>query len=345
MRKLGLVVFSSDTGLGNQSRRLTHMLQPERILLIDNSNFSKNTTQHPEWYNGYNGWSVKGAPSNFAIDKFLNGLTHLFLLENPLNWYMVRRARKLGIKVYFHCNYEFCDNLKERELPLPDKFVMPSPWMVEEMKQRFGEDRVVYLPPPLYANDYKEAREANFKRKTGRQFLHIAGTIAARDRNGTLDLLRALAFTDSQFTLTIKSQHPLPDEYMQFGDSRVRFSFGTEPEVSNLYKDYDAMILPRRYGGLCLPMAEALMAGLPVIMPDISPNNKILPAKWLVSAHQKEELMTRVAIPVYETSPAALALKIEELVDGIIDNDKAEAFDLAHQTFAPSNLKGYDELW
>lgn len=37
------------------------------------------------------------------------------------------------------------------------------------------------------------------------------------------------------------------------------------------------MILPRKYAGLCLPMNEALMSGLPVIMTDIEPNNVILP--------------------------------------------------------------------
>ena len=41
------------------------------------------------------------------------------------------------------------------------------------------------------------------------------------------------------------------------------------------------MIMPRRYGGLCLPLAEAMTSGLPVFRSSVSPNNE-LPADWLI---------------------------------------------------------------
>lgn len=79
-----------------------------------------------------------------------------------------------------------------------------------------------------------------------------------------------------------------------------------------LYRWYDAMILPRRYAGACLPMNEALAAGLPVIMTDTDPNNKILPPYWLVPAEKKTEFMARTMIDVYSADHTALAGRIAQ---------------------------------
>ena len=62
----------------------------------------------------------------------------------------------------------------------------------------------------------------------------------------------------------------------------------------------------------CLPMNEALAAGLPVIMTDIDPNNKILPQYWLVPAEKKTEFMARTMIDVYSADHAALAGRIAQ---------------------------------
>jgi hypothetical protein len=45
-------------------------------------------------------------------------------------------------------------------------------------------------------------------------------------------------------------------------DHRVKFDFGDPDDQAELYTDFDALILPQRYGGLCLPMNEALLSGL-----------------------------------------------------------------------------------
>src|SRR5690606_2061207 len=109
--------------------------------------------------------------------------------------------------------------------------------------------------------------------------------------------------------LVIRSQYPLP---YQINDRRVMFDIGNKLEQNELYKDFDAMILPRRYGGLCLPMNEALCSGLPVIMTDISPNNRILPENWLAQARVKTQFMTRTMIDLYMTDLQDLARRIDQ---------------------------------
>lgn len=344
-RNLGIVVFSNHSGLGNQSRRLTQMLTPERILLIDSRSFSKNKEQHPEWYDGFSGYVSEGFPSNVAVQKFLKDLTHLYVIENPLNWYLIRLAQKMKIKTYIASNYEFCDNLKDPNLPLPDMFLMPSYWMVDEMKKRFGAPRVKYLPPPVFPEEFKEVREYNMNRSGKRKFLHIVGTLAQSDRNGTLLVLEALRHAKEDFELVIKSQHELPNEY-KVDDKRVTYAIGSNPNVADLYKDFDALILPRRFGGLCLPMCEALMCGMPVIMPNISPNNEILSRDWLLPATHSEKIQTRSMIDLYAVYPQALGAKMDELTKKNLEQDKVNAFDIAFSEFAPSSLREeYEKLW
>lgn len=345
MVNLGIIVFANDSGLGAQTRRLTEMLKPFRILAINSSGFSKNKEQNWHWYDNFQGYKVNGFPTNKEIDVFLQDLTHVLVCENPLNFHLFSEARKLGIKTFCQSNYEFCDNLDKPELEIPDVFLMPSYWKVEEMKRLFGSHKVIHLPPPINPNEFAEVREYNFARTGKPSFVHIVGTLAAHDRNGTLDLLEALKYAKGDFSLTIKSQHPFPEEYM-IQDYRIKYHIGNEKNTAMLYKDFDAMILPRRYGGLSLGCNEALMSGLPVIMTDISPNNQLLPKEWLVKAHKRSEFKARVMIDVFGVSPVLLAQKLDWLSSLKFDKIKTDAFDLGYNNFSETVLhKEYQKLW
>lgn len=344
--KLGIVCFANDGGLGAQTRRLAYMLKPFRVMVINSTRFSPNKAQHLDWYEQFSGYTVDGFPRDREVRKFLQGLTHVLVCENPLNFSMFSQAKQMGIKSYCQSNYEFCDNLDKPYLPIPDMFLMPSYWKIEEMKERFGDDKVIHLPPPLDLNEFTGVREMNFNRKGQRlRLLHIVGTLAAHDRNGTLDLLRSLKFTDLDFELVIKSQHTVPVEYM-VSDHRVRYKIGNERENAGLYGDFDAVILPRRYGGLSLVCNEALGSGLPVIMTNISPNNQLLPKEWVVDSVYKTNFMARVPIEVYAVDPRKLAEKIDWLVKQDLNRMKAEAFDLAYSNFSVTALRDkYEALW
>lgn len=332
---VGVIVFGNQSGIAIQARRLAYMLKPNRILYVDARPFAKNKAHHPEWYSQFTGYITKGFPTNREIDAFTKGLTTVYAIENPLNFYLLDACQRQGIKLYIQSNYEFCDHLN-RDLTLPTKFIMPSYWMIDEMKKKFGDERVMYLPPPINPAEFTKAREQNFSRK-GKRFLHIVGTLAVHDRNGTLSLLDALQHTKQDFELVIRSQGELPSEYIR-NDHRIKYDFKDIENESDMYYDFDALILPRRYGGLSLVCNEALMSGLPVIMPDISPNSQLLPKKWLISAHKVHSFMTRVLIDVYEVDPLRLAQKIDEFATRDLTTDKIEAFELAYDTFSESVL-------
>lgn len=340
--KLGLMCYRNNTGLGNQTRRLVEMLKPDRLLVIDNSGFSKVQEQNTDWYQSFKGYIVHGFPSNHECDVFLRDLTHAFFVENTLNNYMLTRAQRQGTKTYIQSNYEFCDHLIQ-DLSLPTKFLMPSYWKVTEMEKRFN-GLVRYLPPPIDPQEFLEARKHNFNRKGTKRFLHIVGTLAANDRNGTLDLLKALPHTKAQFELVIKSQQPLPS-YYHTEDSRVKYVYDNQP-IDRLYYDFDALILPRRYGGLCLPMVEAMISGMPVIMTDIEPNSQTLPSNWLVKAEKQGSFFTRTEIDIYSAEPKELARRITAFVRSNLQKEKMDAFEIAYENYAMDRLEAqYKKLW
>lgn len=343
MRKLGILARMDDSGLGNQTKRLVEFLNPEKVLVIDSSSFGKNKVQHRDWYKNYNAYSVKGFPTNRDVEIFGKDLTHFFCCENPHNFHFYLYGKRRGFKTYCQTNYEFCDNLAAL-VPLPDKFLMPSHWHVDTMSHRFGNDRVELLPPPIKMSDFNS--EINKSRHY--RFLHIVGTLASHDRNGTLDLLNSLKFVPYDFRLVIRSQHQLPSEYI-LKDERVVYEIGTIPNTADMYLNFDALILPRRYGGLCLPCNEALASGLPVIMTDISPNNQLLKKGWLVPASKTHSFMARVPIDVYSVHDLDLADMVSHFLtmsDSQLLKEKQDALKIAEDNFSEEVLREkYERLF
>jgi len=341
VNKIGLIAFANDGGLGAQTRRLAKMLNPDIIMVIDSSGFSKNKVQHFEWYREWNHFIVGGLPGNLAIQTFLQNLTHVFVCENPYNFGLVYWGQQQGTKVFVQSNYEFCDNLDKPWLPVPDKFLMPSHWMIPEMLEKYGTDKVMYLPPPINPNEFTKAREQNMKRRGKKRFLHLIGTAATEDRNGTLDLIDTLKLTTGDFEVVIRSQQPLSmDVYLD--DPRVTYEVNNWDENWELYNDFDALLLPRRWGGLCLPMLEALMSGLPVLMTDISPNKEVLPRQWVAPANRMGTFMARSEIPYYSVGHGIYAELIEmfaKMSDEVMLEQKMKAFGLGVERFSDAALK------
>lgn len=328
--KLGIVArMDLGGGLCHQSLNLCKMLNPTKVLLIDSTPFNK-ARQHPELYSQFNVDKVWGFPNFHVYRQWLNGLTHVLTAETFYNDRIVNHCLRNKIKTYVQCNYEFMDSMVNPQTP-PTLYLVPSKWKLSEISNKYP---AIYLPPPLIINEFKDARQANFKR-AGKRFVHIVGKHASKDRNGTQGLIDALKYTNEDFELVIKAQTEIP---YQTTDRRVTFDIQNTAEQQDLYKDFDAMILPRRYGGLCLPMNEALASGLPVIMTDISPNNEVLPKKWLVDSTIHDQLVTRMVLDVYNPDPKLLAKKIDMLCNINISQEKTEAFELAMQ-YAHDNLR------
>lgn len=337
--KLGIIARSDKTGLGNQTYELTKMLNPEKVLLIDSSYFNKNQ-QFPELYDEYNVVETKrGFPNEKEVADFLAGLDAVLSCETFYNTSLIHTAKRMGVKTLLQYNFEFLDNMRDSKWPLPDVLIAPSLWNFETVFNKFNNNKckVVHLPPPTSLEKFSSARDANIVDEPHKKILHIAGKIADADRNGTNTVVEMLRHSTAEYELVIKVQNPDKLESLP-QDPRLKIDSSNPDNSADLYVGFDAMVLPRRYAGLCLPMNEALMSGLPVFMTDVSPNNLVLPKEWLVRAKEISKIKTRSVLPVYAGDPIALAA----MVDSFVVNNKREggkAFALGKEMFSPESLK------
>jgi len=344
MPKIGLIARCDKTGLGQgQTLRLARLLKPDKVMLIDSTKFNGNE-QYP-WYSQYPSTLIDGFPSDEQIRIFLSGLDLVITCETFYNNRFTTIAKEAKVKTICVANPEFWDYFKPSFAslyPLPDKVIVPSYWMYSTMKHQFGAE---YLPTPIFEDEFKKAREINLKRKDKRKYLFMNGKTAAEDRNGLESLYKALELSanpgwesNNDFTITIKAQH----DVKRHPDPRLIYDFTNPENQADLYTDFDALILPRRYGGQALSMCEALLAGLPVVMTDIEPNNVVLPKDWLVEAYESTELMTRLLIKVYSAEPISLADRLDNL--DVSKEAKLRAYEIGKQYDAESLRIKYEEL-
>lgn len=311
---LCIIARADLTGLGIQSRNWVRLLNPKRLVVIDSTMFNGNE-QHFEWYNGRGGYLINGFIKRHEINAILKNIDVLLTFEIPYNYELISMARARGVKTIIQNNWEFTDYLKQPGLPLPDLLVNHSYWHLDDQK-KLWPDITEYCPTPLFIEDWDEVMLQNMDRDATemRRFLHVAGRRTYEDRNGTSDLIEAIKLIpkDVKFELVIKAQNA---EVPQINDKRITIDRSAPVDEKELYSNFDAVIMPRRYGGACLPMNEALAAGLPVIMPNIDPNDKVLPKEWLVKAAKKGTFMTRTEIDLYSVDHKELAKKITEFAE------------------------------
>lgn len=330
--KLGIIARSDNTGLGNQTLELTKMLSPDKILLIDSAPFNGNP-QFPKRYSGYNVMPVSGFPSDQQVINFLEGLDVVISCEIFYNDNFIKHAKRHNVKTILQYNHEF---LETGMTDLPDILLAPSTWNIDKVIAEYGhKSRVVHLPPPTRPELFSSAREENAKNH--RRILHVAGRIAHKDRNGTEDVIEMLKYSKADYELVVTTQTKFSKDV---NDPRLIVKRDNTENREDLFSGYDAIVLPRRYAGLCLPMNEALMSGIPVFMTDISPNNDILPDKWLVNSTMVETTMAKRRIEVYHVGLKALASKIDWYM-GLQDKsaEKAEAYEIGSSRFSPEVLK------
>lgn len=348
LNNLGIICRSDRTGLGTQSLNYVKLLCPSKIMLINSKPFNGNE-QHPEWYEGFNVQHVMGFPAIRDINFFLRGITSVLSGECFYSNYFPTHARAKGVKTFLAPNIEFSDvfaaalGIPSRPETKADFYLLPSHWMEEQWMQHLPNS--TYLPVPVFPADFKKARDINFARQGRRRFVHVIGKPASSDRSGYESILEALPLATSDFELVIRSQYELE---VKSDDRRLTYAIGDIADNNDLYEDFDAMIQPRRYGGNNLPGSEALMAGLPVIMTNISPNSAVLPVEWLVPSTVVGQLRTRILLDVYGADPNALAQKIDWLATipyKGLQAMKSNAFEIGYNEYSDTVLRPkYEEL-
>jgi hypothetical protein len=313
--RLTLLARADQTGLGYQTLSYYKHLQPDRTIVIDISNLNSNI-QHYDWYQ--NAELIRGIPSDQQVMNILRDTDVLLTAETPYNLNLYTIARRMGVKTVCVENPEFYDHIKYPQFDMPDLIILPSTWQQQEITQHSTSrgTKVVQLHHPVDRSDI------TFRLRTTRKFLHIAGKPAANDRNGTFDFLEAcqdgiITTQDDKLAERIKRR---------YRNTRV---LSNVQDQNWLYQLGDVLVLPRKYGGNCLPLNEALASGMPVIMPDIEPNSHILPKEWLVPASKVGFFTPRTKVDIHQVDIQALRDKLNWFRTCDIEVESRKASDLA----------------
>ena len=302
MTSVGLIARADNRGLGQQTWAFHRHIKPAKTLVVD----VPSVQPLPLRLDRFPDATVVGIPTAPEIRAFLDGLDVVYTAETGYTRNLWREAHRMNVRTVLHANYEF---LELRDTPTV--WAAPSTWHLD-----LFPPGTVHLPVPIETDRFPTTP----KPFTAFRFLHIVGRPAIHDRNGTADLLKALMLVQSRITVTITCQQSgyigkLMNDHQIRIPNHITLNIQST-DVENYwdnYLDQHALILPRRFGGLCLPCNEALGAGIPVIMPAIEPNISYLPKQWLVPAHRVGEFDAKQRIDYCQTQPHALAERIDRL--------------------------------
>lgn len=332
--RLGLLAVATETGLGYQTRDYYRHLNPSKTIVIDISSLN-GRAQHPEWYSET--MKIRGIPTDNDLDAILDDIDVLLTAETPYNLNLYTRARERGIKTVCVENPEFYDHIKFPNFAMPDLIILPSVWLESTIREHAESrgTRVVQLHHPVDREVFP------FRLRTTKTFVHIAGQPAANDRNGTHAFMEAchdgvVTTQNSDLAWSLRSRY------------RHATIYDNIQNPMQLYTVGDVMVMPRRYGGNCLPLNEALSTGMPVIMPDISPNNHLLPPEWLVPAYKVDSFEPRFPVDIYSVDHDALVEKINWFKSCDIERESYRANAIADRiswkTLQPEWIKAIEGI-
>lgn len=302
--KIGLVARCEDRGLGVMTAAFHWWMRPDKTLLIrPTPRLARGFRQYPERFPDATVLDWDGGLLPEADCRaFLEGLDVVYSAETWYDQRLVEWAREAGVATVLHVMPE----LWNADWPRPTRLWLPTTWRAELMP----EHDVVPVPvePP--------AETVDLNTDGPLRVLHMAGHRAMADRNGTLTFLMALRNVRASVAATMLCQDRRGPR-AQGVPARVRYRavLGPQESVAPHLLAHDVLVMPRRYGGLCLPVQEALAHGLAVVMPNCVPN-----ADWPLLAVRTEDdgverSITTAAgtIPLANVRPQDLATAIDTL--------------------------------
>lgn len=295
-------------GLGVQTQEFVRHVPVKRTLQVDFPTHTGPRTSSISPTPIRSDYNVSSHTLNTgAMASFLSGLDVVFTAETPYDWGFLDMAREAGVKTVIQGNPEFLRHGQDGydHYRHPDEWWWPTTWRVGTIPP----GQVVPVPMPTVPNVASQS-DAVLK------VLHVAGKRAYGDRNGTETFMHALRLTREPMEVTVTSVDEEPIVMMPQRNIRLRTHIAGFNNRWDAYRDHHVMVLPRRYGGLCLPALEAAASGLAVLMPAMEPN-----LDWPIqplAIERFETLMLPVgAVDTAVVNPAAIARELDELARNI----------------------------
>lgn len=253
--KWGLIARSeTDRGIGIQTYAMYQNLRPDKTLVIidQKSGFASHPENYPnETIVSLKHGSLKNTLPEAEVRDWWKGLDVVITVETFYDWDVIGWAKADNVRTIVHGNPEFW----MASNPQPDQWIWPTSWRIN----RLPDGPIIPVPVPDVPFTASDPHEGQLRA------VHIAGNRAMGDRNGTDLIYDAMRSIPTGVKLSVYSQAPVPS---------IRNGVPKRPAEDRweMYKGQHVLVLPRRYGGLCLPTIEALASGCAVIMSHCDPN-------------------------------------------------------------------------
>jgi hypothetical protein len=297
-------------GLGTLTSEVHRHLAPARTLLLDLAGRGRGACREDPYVHG----DVVRAPFAGGIPDLLidwlcaPGVDVVWSAETFYDDRILRYARTNGVRTVVCAMPELAPwadgaPTAARSAPRPAVVTIPTGWRAHTLPA------AQLLPVPV-ATDRLHRRT-----RTRVEHLYHPTGRAMLDRNGTELLLAALPHISRPCRLTIRAERPLQIPAAGLVDVTVV----TDPAADywdQYPPDIDLLVLPRRYGGLSLPVQECAALGVPAVVLDVDPY-AVYP--WTICVPATRARPTRMkggVVPVHDASPLALAAAIDAAIDG-----------------------------
>lgn len=269
--RLGIMARADSRGLAWQTLEMVRHLDPDRVLcvLMDDPDWPEDPSRFDQWEthlvrsNLSANLNQRGL-SEPACRAFLDGLDVVMAVETVYDWRFLDWARDMRVRTVIHGNPEFYAHHHHPDWPHPTEWVWPTDWMLDDLPGNH------VLPVPVVEHDNVAAHPFA---AADLRILHVAGKHAASDRNGTAEVIDSARWMKGNIHITIITQESrIPRRPITNGNVTAEVITGGVEDRWELYRNQHMLVLPRKYGGLCLPVLEAMSCGLAVMMTDTPPN-------------------------------------------------------------------------
>jgi hypothetical protein len=305
--RVGVIARTNSRGLDVQTTEAARNLNAS-VLIVDVRNHSNQ--QFPTDITRFPGAPVVECMPGWKLDPaivkpWLDTVDVVYTAETFYDPNFTRWARAKHVVTVVHANPEFVAPGGGWAIGDPSARWSPTCWRNEFMPQPTD---VVPFPVAMDRFAPVEPHDGQCR------WLHVGGKQAMADRNGTESLLEALRHLKEPCTVTVCTQESAVGRFTVPSHVTVNV-VKSVPNYWDLYPGHDALVMPRRYGGLCLPTQEAMAAGMAVLMPDISPNPQSWPVATFPARLDQEARMPAGQVPVASIDPVVLAAAMDRFAD------------------------------
>ena len=298
---LGMICRADDGGLGSQTWEAFRHLHPAKTLVVHTAHKARGRA-HEDRYPSSPQCAVRfthEGPSARDVDWLIDGPTVLFSVETFYAGRLLNAATEKQIRTVLLANPEMHD----RRLAADEVFV-PTRWRADLVPD------AQLLPAPV-----DRVRLPFRARNEARTLYHVASP-AFHDRNGTDLVVAAAAKMNEPCRLLIRGGGRRPGRGERIGRVEVTWLGHHDGAYHEAWPaDVDLLVLPRRFGGLSLPMQEAASLGIPIVTLDVAPQDEWLPPSARVAATVDRTVPVKGGtIDIWTCAPAALAERLDHFV-------------------------------